>query len=101
MSAGEETFALHCKAYGLQPERELAFHPKRKWRFDFAFPGYRLAVEIEGGTWARGRHSRGSGYLKDCEKYNTAAMMGWKVLRYPTQLVMDGTAIEQVREALK
>ena len=63
---------------------EYRFHGTRKWRFDFAHPGRRIAVEIEGGIFARGRlgHSTGVGIKKDMKKYNEAALLGWTVLRY-------------------
>jgi hypothetical protein len=64
------------------PVREYKFHPIRKWRFDLAWPERRVAVELDGGTWSGGRHTRGSGYQKDCEKLNTAVRGGWRVLRY-------------------
>ncbi|MCK4815094.1 hypothetical protein KA005_04930, partial [bacterium] len=73
--------------------REYKFHPVRKWRFDFALKD-RVAVEIEGGIWAQGRHTRGSGFIKDAEKYNTAAAMGWRVFRFPSDMVEDGSAIK-------
>lgn len=63
-------------------EREYQFLPDRKFRFDFAWPGPRVAVEMEGGIWIRGGHTRGGGYRKNCEKYNLAAINGWRVLRY-------------------
>jgi len=70
------------------PEREYRFDPERRWRFDFAWPGLKVAVEIEGGVWIRGRHVRPAGYLGDLEKYNRAVVLGWRVLRYaPHQLV--------------
>ena|ERR1700677_2950558 len=95
-SPGEESFMLQCRVYGLTPEREYRFHHKRRWRFDFAFPPYGLAIEIEGGTWNHGRHNRGSSIEKDFEKYNCATTLGWRVLRYSTAMVQDGTAIDQV-----
>lgn len=101
MSQGEECFALHCRVSGLTPEREYRFDPNRRWRFDFAFPANMLAVEVEGGTWSGGRHTRGSGYAKDMEKYNAAVKLGWRVLRYSTDMVLAGTAIEEVSEFLK
>lgn len=64
------------------PEREYRFHDTRRWRFDFAWPDQRVAVEMEGGVWSRGRHVRGHGYLSDLEKYNAATMLGWRVLRF-------------------
>lgn len=83
-----------------EPVREYRFSPPRRWRFDFAWPDLMIALEVEGGTWANGRHNRGSGYRKDCEKYNTAALMGWKVLRVTGDMVKDKSAIEFVVEAL-
>jgi len=62
--------------------QEYRFHPTRRWRFDFAFPKQKVAVEVEGGAYTRGRHTRGSGFTADCEKYSHAAAMGWKVLRF-------------------
>lgn len=99
-SPGEEAFALHCRAEKLTPEVEFRFFPGRRWRFDFAFPEEKLAIEIEGGTWSNGRHSRGAGYESDLEKYNSATLAGWRVLRYSTRMVLDGVAIAQVLEAL-
>lgn len=64
------------------PEGELEhkFHPKRRWRFDLAWPDVKIAVERQGGTWTRGRHVRPEGYAKDCEKLNEAQLMGWIVI---------------------
>ena len=101
LSKGEAAFALHCRAHWLEPEREYRFEPSRRWRFDFAFVPQKVAVEIEGGTWSNGRHTRGSGYEKDLEKYNFAARSGWTVLRYSTAMVEDGTAINEVLDALR
>lgn len=102
MSEGEELFALHCKVKGLSPVREWMFASPRRWRFDFAWPKSerKIAVEIEGGTWIQGRHNRGSSIEKDLEKYNTAALLGWTVLRFTTAMVKSGAAINLVLEAL-
>ena len=98
LSVGEETFALQCKAYGFTPEREFRFCPNRKWAFDFAFPGQKVAIEIEGGTrFGRSRHSRGDGFEGDCVKYNMATRLGWKVYRYSTEMVKRGDAIDDLR----
>lgn len=92
----EETFALNIRAAGLLPnmEREYKFHPTRKWRFDFAWPDYKIAAEIEGGVWSQGRHVRGQGFIDDCEKYNEAVALGWTVLRFPEVFISDGRALE-------
>ena len=100
-SRGEAAFALHCRAEKLNPEPEFRFCPDRRWRFDFCFPANKLGIEIEGGTWTVGRHNRGSGYEKDMVKYNTAAKMGYRVLRYSTQMVLNGDAINDVLELLR
>lgn len=71
-------------AAGAPPyEQQFKFHPKRRWMFDFAWQQWKLAVEIEGGIFVRGRHVSPSGFVKDCEKYNEAAVLGWTVLRVP------------------
>lgn len=68
-------------------EPEYRFHPVRRWRFDFAVPEHMLAIEVEGGSYVQGRHTRGKGFAADMEKYNTATLMGWSVLRYTPQQV--------------
>ena len=81
-SSLEAKFALYWRAIQgptLVPEHR--FHPTRKWRFDFAHPASRVAAELEGGIWTGGRHTRGSGYRGDCEKYNEATLAHWAVFR--------------------
>ena len=81
---------------------ELRFAaPARQWRFDFAFPLLRLAVEVDGGTWNNGRHVHGSGFEEDCRKLNTAALAGWTVLRFTGDMVETGEAILAVAEAVR
>lgn len=66
----------------IKHERGYIFHPTRKWKFDFALPEYKIAVEYEGGTYSGGGHTRGAHYWSDCIKYREAALLGWVVLRY-------------------
>lgn len=74
-------FPLWCKTQGLPaPVAEHRFHPERKWRFDFAFVEYRVAVEIHGSVYRQGRHTRGTGFLDDREKMVEAQLLGWRVL---------------------
>ncbi len=111
------------------PKREIRFHPKRMWRFDFAWEAHRVAVEMEGGVMsfpvkcntcgrdvyrknkrtgkaervyaAMGAHTRSAGFQNDCEKYNAAASLGWRVLRYsigdlekrPVQMIKEIAAL--------
>lgn len=49
-----------------------------------------IALEVEGGTWIGGRHINPIGFERDCEKYNEATRMGWKVFRVvPKMLTLD------------
>jgi very-short-patch-repair endonuclease len=90
------------KAYGLTRgmEREHRFFESRGWRFDFAWPEHQLALEVEGGTWRISRHTSGEGFEEDCEKYATAVIAGWRVLRVTSRQVSNGQAINWVQVAL-
>ena len=83
-----DLFRQLCIAHNLpEPVSEYKFHPRRKFRFDFFFVDSGVAVEIEGGIWTGGRHTRGSGYQKDMEKYNLALLQGYVVYRItPSQI---------------
>ena len=88
-------------AYGLpKPETEFRFHPERQWRFDFCWPSHQVALEVEGGAWTRGRHTRGKGFIADIEKYNEATIMGCRVLRCTPQQLESGEACVLVRRAM-
>ena len=100
LSKLEATLSLLMQAAGFNPETEYRFHPPRRWRFDFAFPDQKIAIECEGGTWANGRHVRGAGFEKDAEKYNTAAIEGWMVLRFTSGMIKSGKALNQIEQAL-
>ena len=73
-----------------EPVREYRFDAVRLWRFDFAWPAERVAVEIEGVHGGGGRHQRVDGFLADCEKYEAALAQGWRVYRVPGQWVLRG-----------
>lgn len=94
-------FAFLCRAEKLpQPVPEYKFHPTRKWRFDYAWPEQKIALEIEGGVWTGGRHTSGSGFMKDIEKYNTATVMGWRVLRTVPGELLKVETTNMIREAM-
>ncbi len=84
------------------PIPEYKFHPKRRWRFDFAWPQLMIAIEIEGGIWfpSGGRHNRPVGYQKDLEKYNHATKLGWRVFRFTPQQFKNGEAFEMLEDIL-
>ncbi|WP_415720517.1 hypothetical protein [Photobacterium ganghwense] len=102
MSLLERLLLTHIRAVKLDvPVAEYRFHEKRRWRFDFAYPDLLVAIEVEGGTWTNGRHTRGKGFEGDCEKYNTAALRGWTVLRFTGDMIKRGEAIKMIEEALR
>lgn len=100
MSQLELILETQMRLVGLDPEREYRFDPERRWRADFAFPTAKVLVEVEGGHWTNGRHVRGSGFEKDCEKYNRAQELGWIVLRYTSRMIKSGEALQQIERVL-
>ena len=92
----EAKLARELKTLKIEFEQEFEFHPKRKWRADFHLVGKKILVEVEGAIWSGGRHTRGKGYLRDLEKYNAATMMGFQVIRFSTDQVKSGHAIQQI-----
>lgn len=92
LSKLENTFLFNWEALGGPLlNREFAFDGKRRWRFDFAHLPTKTAIEIEGGQWTGGRHTRGAGYAADCEKYNAAALAGWRVFRFTQSMLKRPT----------
>jgi hypothetical protein len=106
ISDGEAAFLFTWRALGGQNiwTPEYRFAPPRRWRFDFACPDVSgrggIAVEIEGGSWSAGRHTRGAGFRRDCEKYNAAASMGWTVFRLTTEMAADPIEVELIMRAI-
>lgn len=97
----EDEFAAQIKLARLpEPQREFRFIPPRKFRFDFAWPSPAIAIEIEGGIFAHGRHTRGVGFARDCEKHNLAVLAGWRVLRVTAKEIRSGQALRMVEEAM-
>lgn len=88
---------LQCAGF-VEPERE---YPTGygECRFDFAWPEIKLAVEVEGGIWQGGRHTRGAGFSKDCDKYNHAAIDGWCVIRLTGAHLNKRAGIETIKRA--
>ena len=60
----------------------------------------------DGGIWSNGAHTRGKHFKSDCEKYNSAAFLGWTVYRIHCDMVYKGKreldeAIDLIKTALK
>jgi len=105
-SDAETLLAVQLEQAGIPFEREYRFHPVRKWRADFNVWRHYwhtkgdVLVEIDGGAFIAGRHSRGTGVEKDAEKQSAAAILGYRVLRCTPRQVKDGTALEWIKQAL-
>ena len=80
---------------------EHKFHPIRKWRFDFAIVDLKIAIEVEGGVWTKGRHTRGSGFINDTIKYNTATSMGWSILRFAATELYTKKTIDFIKNTIQ
>lgn len=94
-------FPRLCAIAGLpEPVSEYRFVDTRKWRFDWAWVEARVALEVEGGVWIGGRHTRTGGYLQDMAKYNEAQIAGWQVLRCVPDDLTAGETFALIRRAL-
>lgn len=101
-SSAEETLAFVLNLDQFPPsEREYRFDRSRKWRFDFAWPDVKFAVEIEGLTHDGGRHQRIKGFQQDLDKYQAAMLQGWTVYRCSTAMVKSGTAVATIKAMLE
>lgn len=90
------------RAAGLPlPVAEFLFAPPRRWRFDWCWPALMVAAEREGGVWTGGRHVRGAGYLKDMQKYNEAAILGWTLVRFTPEQERNGEALALIERAIR
>ncbi|EXB28367.1 hypothetical protein J537_1035 [Acinetobacter baumannii 1437282] len=100
-SEGELILMRDLRALSIGFEQEYKFHPTRKWRADFLISNTKILIEVEGGIWSQGRHTRGTGYIGDMEKYNAAAILGFQVLRFSTQQVKSGLAVQQIEQLVR
>lgn len=98
MTDAQRLLLEQCRRW--HPVAEHKFHATRRWRIDVAFLEPKLAVEIDGGIWNQGRHSRGAGVVKDMEKYAALAAAGFRVIRCTPQHVKTGQALVWIREVL-
>lgn len=94
-----DSFLAHALPPGWISEHR--FHPTRRWRFDYAWPEYMIALEVEGGAFVRGRHTRGAGFRNDIEKYNEATLAGWHVLRIIRDDWNAGGAVRLIEKAIE
>jgi very-short-patch-repair endonuclease len=108
-SNAELLLATQLEQAGIPFESEYRFDPSRRWRADFAVGDtprfgpphfFDVLVEIDGGAFIAGRHSRGTGVEADAEKQSAAAILGYRVIRATPRQVEDGRALSWIRQAL-
>lgn len=84
---------------GMKVMREYRFHPTRRWRFDYAFPDYKVAVEFD-GLFGGKAHTSVRMVAKDSEKMNQAALLGWIVVRVNSQSLRDQSGYRDIEQAI-
>ncbi|MGL5912790.1 MAG: hypothetical protein ACRCZB_01395 [Bacteroidales bacterium] len=96
-----DMFTAICKSdLKIEVVKEHIFHPTRKWRFDYAIPELKIALEVEGGVWTGGRHTRPQGFLGDIEKYNAGALLGWRIFRTTPNDLCKLKTLNMIKEAI-
>ena len=96
-SSLEKYLAAMLDEEGIEYVAEYKFHPVRRWRFDIAIPAHKLAIEVQGGIYIHGRHTRGNALEDEYAKINTAVAMGWRVLFATTRLISSGAIVDFVK----
>jgi len=99
-SALEAELALQFKLHNIAPDTEYRFDSERRWRFDFAWPALKFAVEVEGVTYDGGRHQRVEGFENDLDKYQAALLQGWIVYRVSRKQIKNLQALTTVQQML-
>ena len=92
---------LCAKELGTECVKEYRFYKPRQWRFDYALPKYKIALEVEGGVWTQGRHVRPQGFLGDMSKYNTATLLGWRVFRCTPNTLLTQKTLLLLKNAIQ
>ena len=97
-----EMFRRKLAAFtGCEIKSEHPFSPGRKWRIDFAIVDMEIGIEIEGGVWTNGAHTRGKGFIEDMQKYNAAVTLGWVILRFTPQDLNKIATFETVKKVVE
>ncbi len=85
--------------YPGQVVSEYRFHPTRRWRFDWALPDLKVAIEFE-GVVSKSAHTTVTNVLNDSAKFNEAALAGWLVVRTNTPNLRDGSGYQAIERAV-
>lgn len=86
--------------YGERLVAEYRFHPRRMWRFDFAVPDVRVAIEYDGLMGGKAHRSIGM-VAKDSAKINAAQTLGWIVVRVNAISLKDGSGYTAIEAAVQ
>lgn len=105
MSALEDLFLQRVREAGLPEPVRQSNEPwagsGRKFKADFFWPQFGLVVEVDGGTWNGGRHTRGSGFESDCTKQAIAVANGYAYLRFASRHIQNGDALDFVEAVIR
>jgi hypothetical protein len=88
---------------GLDVWPEFYFSTERAYRFDYAIPEYKIAIEQEGGIHMKGNsgHSSGTGIQRDMDKNNLALSQGWVIIRRTPDQICTTETIELIKSVIK
>lgn len=108
VNKGEVLFAFQAGVCQLPPhKRNYVFHPTRKWEIDFAWPQFKVGIEIQGGIWGKSRdddspgaHGHPIGIRRDMSKHNALLDLGWRVYLFEPKEVKDGSAVKHMESVL-
>ena len=98
----EAMFWLQLRAAGIQEgwTQQVKAVPGRQFKFDFCHAERRILVEVQGGNYQHGAHSRPMGLKRDYTKANLAQRHGWKIYQFDGDMVNDGEALDWVIEEM-
>ena len=99
----QQQLELIFLSLGLDVVPEYRFHEKRKWRFDWALPAIRVAIEYEGLNFVHGGasgHQTIRGVAAGNEKYSEANIAGWCLVWVNALSVDSGLALDLIRRAV-
>lgn len=98
---GNKIFIQLCGQFGIPtPVEEFKFSTERRYRSDYAWPDHMILLEQEGGIYTKGAHGSVSGILRDIEKYNLAATLGYRVLRVQPKDLLKASTFEMIKKCL-
>jgi hypothetical protein len=101
----QKIFTQLCREFKLpEPVAEFQFAAdiKRRWRIDYYFEQgeKKIALEVEGGVWIRGRHTRPKGFIADMEKYNEMTRRGIGLVRVQPKDLLKISTMRLLQAAL-